>query len=215
MLKKSNKSTWFVWLLGLLLVVFASSGQATSLWEDSPKSRTPYGDNIAVNEGDLVKITIAENAMGRTDSSRDREKDMEVGGSSGENANNSSFFNSIAGFIPFFGATVSGGSQYESERAANVSGTLNAEMSVSVVGVSENGVLDLEGSREIKIEDEIKTLQFTGQARKADVKSDNTIPSDRIANAQIKYEGKLGVQSGEAEGFLSSTWVSFKNFLFW
>lgn|GEM_PF-1520937 len=215
-----NKSILKVNLV-LIITTFLITGlitvelNATSLWEDSPRVHTPYGDDIAVTEGDLVKIAITEDAMAQSGSSRDRAKNIGIGGSSGEDEDDATFVNNMVSWLPFFGAEFSGGSEYDSRRAADVSRTLNAEMSVEVVSVSDNGTLDLEGSREVKIEDEITTLNFTGQARQQDVEPDNTIPSNRIANAQMSYEGELGLQSGEPEGLLGRSWTFVKNVLFW
>ncbi len=188
---------------------------ATSIWEDSPQSRNRYGDNVAIAEGDLVKITISEDAIARTNSSSDREKSMEIGGQAGTGADNSTFFNDVASWLPFFGASVSGGSSSDARRGTDMSGSFNAQMSVEVIESRGNGTLVLEGTREIKIDDEIKTLTFNGLARQRDVRPDNTIPSDRIANATISYEGELGLQTGEPQGLLGRSWAWVKNFLFW
>ena len=201
-------------LLPCIAVFFVTPVVATSIWSDSPQSRNRYGDNVAIIEGDLVKIAISEDAMARTNSNRDREKSTEIGGRAGTGQDGSTVFNDIASWLPFFGASVSGGASYDARRGADMSGSLNAQMSVEVVEVSPNGTLRLEGSREIKIEDEIKTLTFTGLARQRDIRPDNTIPSDRIANASISYEGELGLRTDEPTGIISSSWVWFKNFLF-
>ncbi len=212
-----NSKIFVIFVISSFLIfsVASNRAEATSLWEDSPRAQTPYGDNIAVAEGDLVKIAITEDAVAQSGSSRDRAKNIGVGGSSGEDADDATFVNNMVSWLPFFSAEFSGGSEFDSQRAADMSRTLNAEMSVEVVSVSDNGTMELEGTREVKIEDEITTLNFSGQARREDVEPDNTIPSNRIANAQMSYEGELGLRSGEAEGWFGRSWTFVKNLLFW
>jgi flagellar basal body L-ring protein FlgH len=45
------------------------------------------------------------------------------------------------------------------------------------------------GRREIHIDDETKLIEFTGIVRRYDIKSDNTIASELVANANVIYRG--------------------------
>lgn len=207
----------FSWLLAVVFavssVVMAGSIQANSLWEDNTQSS--FSDHKAVSEGDIIQIVISEQTNSSSDAEREREKDMEVGGESGVDAPNSSIFNEFADLIPLFGASASGGSSYESERETGASASLTTELSARVDEVTEHGNLRLEGSRKIKIEDDIKNIHFSGLARQEDVSSNNTIPSNRVANAEIRYEGELGVRSGWGDSYLGQAWSFIKNVLWW
>lgn len=191
--------------------------QGKSLWEsDHPNSdRSDYTDNVAVEAGDILLIEISESAQATSNSEREREKNTEVGGEANADAEGSTFINDFASWIPIFGANIQGASSFESERESDASGSLNTQMSVLVDSVRENGILELKGERKIKIDDEIKDLKFRGLARAQDVNPDNTIPSDRIANAEIFYESELGLRDGEARGILGKTWKFFKNVLYY
>ncbi len=216
MVLQENKLVTLV-LVGLFgFISLLPPANAASLWENHGSDKlSQYSDKVAVAEGDLVKISISESASATTDSTREREKSMEVGGSANEGSENSTIANSLVSWIPFFGAAFSGGSNYESERNSDLSGSLNTTISVRVKDIDEQGVMRLRGSRKIKIGDEVKTITIEGFARRRDVRPDNTIPSDRIADAEIYYEGQLGLRNGEPSGLIGSTWVFIKNVLFW
>lgn len=195
----------------VMVLVAASPLGAASLWNDGGGA----GVSSTVQAGDLVTIQVSENAEGQTDSNREREKESEFGGEANAGAPGSTIVNEIASWIPLFGATVSGESNYESERAADAAGSLNTTMTVQVDEIRSDGLVVLRGEREVKIDDEIQTITFKGMARSRDIRGDNTIMSSRVANAKIFYEGRLGLAEGEARGWIDSGYLAVKNTLFW
>jgi flagellar L-ring protein precursor FlgH len=199
----------------LLLFTFTTSALATSLWQTADRQESMYRDEVAVEVGDILMIVVSESSIAQTDSNREKEKEISVGGSAGQDDNDATFFNDLVSWIPIFGASFSGSSSTDSERTSDMSETLNTRMSVVVDDVSPRGILSLRGTREIKVEDEIKTMKFKGNARKTDVLTNNTIPSDRIANAEIHYESHIGQQEGKPRGLIGRSFVFVKNVLFW
>ncbi|MFP4687006.1 MAG: flagellar basal body L-ring protein FlgH [bacterium] len=202
-------------MIGIFIFVFTSAALATSIWQDPDSERSMYKDEVAVTEGDILLIVVSESSMAQTDSNREKDKEVSMGGSAGQDNDDSTFFNDLVSWIPIFGASLSGSSSSASERNSDMTETLNTRMSVVVDEVSPSGVLSLRGTREIKVEDEIKTMKFKGNARKKDVRTDNTIPSDRIANAEISYESGIGQRKGKPRGLIGRSFVFIKNVLFW
>lgn len=200
-------------LVSLLILCAPIQGISKSLWNDD--NRSDYADNIGVSEGDILMVRVNESAQATAESDREREKDVNVGGESNANAPNSNIFNTLVDAIPLFGAGFTGNSDYNSEREMDADGSLNTDMSVRVVEKRNNGIIVLEGTRKLKLDDEIKELRFEGKARAGDVAPDNTIPSNRIADAKIFYEGKLGLADGEAKNVFSKGWLWVKNTLFY
>lgn len=196
-----------------LLVLLAGSLQAKSLWNTG--QQTNYADPVAIEAGDLLTIEVSEQTQGQTENTREREKTVEMGGQAGITGAGSTIFHDILSYIPLFGPQVSGESVYESERTSDAFGSLTTTMTVRVETVRQDGILELRGTRRVKIDDEIQMLEFSGLARQEDVRPDNTIPSHRIANADIAYEGKLGLAEGEARGYLDSAYLAVKNTLFY
>ena len=68
------------------------------------------------------------------------------------------------------------------------------EMSVRIVAISPNGLLQLKGTKNIDVDKNGQDIVFTGFARPQDISMTNTVESNRIADAQLGYlsPGPLG-----------------------
>lgn len=68
------------------------------------------------------------------------------------------------------------------------------EMSVRVVAVGQNGLLQIKGTKNIDVDKAKQDLVFTGWVRAQDVSVTNLIESSRVADAQLGYAspGPLG-----------------------
>jgi flagellar L-ring protein FlgH len=56
--------------------------------------------------------------------------------------------------------------------------------------VLKNGSLMIEGSKKVAVNSENQTVTVSGIIRPSDVSPVNTVPSDRIANLNIRVDGK-------------------------
>ena len=76
------------------------------------------------------------------------------------------------------------------------------EMSVRVVAIGPNGLLQLKGTKNIDIDKSGQNIVFTGWVRPQDVSMTNMVESNRVADAQLGYvsPGPLGKPS---QGILS------------
>jgi flagellar L-ring protein precursor FlgH len=72
--------------------------------------------------------------------------------------------------------------------------TLVVNVAATVVQVLPNKNLEIVGSQEIRLNNELRQLQIRGLVRPEDIHSDNTIGSDKVAEARIAYGGR-GVSS--------------------
>ncbi len=68
------------------------------------------------------------------------------------------------------------------------------EMSVRVVAVAPNGLLQLKGAKNIDVDKSGQNIVFTGWVRPQDVSMSNIVESNRVADAQLGYvsPGPLG-----------------------
>ena len=68
------------------------------------------------------------------------------------------------------------------------------EMSVRVVAVGPNGLLQIKGTKKIDVDQALQDIVFTGWVRAQDVSTSNVIESSRVADAQLGYAspGPLG-----------------------
>ncbi|HXG04397.1 MAG TPA: flagellar basal body L-ring protein FlgH [Candidatus Binatia bacterium] len=65
-----------------------------------------------------------------------------------------------------------------------------AMLTVRVVRVLDNGLLLVEGRRMVTVADEAQTLVVSGLVRPEDVGDDNTVLSSRVAEADVRLEGR-------------------------
>jgi flagellar L-ring protein precursor FlgH len=68
--------------------------------------------------------------------------------------------------------------------------TLTTNMTARVVRVLPNGFLVIEGTKNVQINSEWQTVTVRGVVRPADLTADNTVPSQRIAQLEVKLDGK-------------------------
>ncbi len=83
------------------------------------------------------------------------------------------------------------------------------EMSVRVVAIGPNGLLQLKGTKNIDIDKSGQNIVFTGWVRPQDVSMTNMIESNRVADAQLGYvsPGPLGKPSqGIISKILGGLW---------
>jgi flagellar L-ring protein FlgH len=84
-----------------------------------------------------------------------------------------------------------------------------AEMSVRVVAVGPNGLLQIKGTKNVEQDKVKQDFQFTGWVRPQDINSRNVIESARVADAKLVYklDGNLGKTRGGMLGrILGALW---------
>ena len=67
---------------------------------------------------------------------------------------------------------------------------INMTMAAIVTQILPNGNMVIEGSQEIRVNYELRQLTVRGVIRRADITSDNTIDSAKIAELRVSYGGK-------------------------
>ncbi len=162
---------------------------------DSPslyqKNRTQnlFEDYRASEVGDLIQVHIVEEteASSEADTEADRTSSMNLGAQE--------LFGMEGDTIPGLGGAdasvdASSVSEFEGEGSTSRSANVNATVSARVVRVLEGGVLQVEGSRDIKVNDENQVIVVRGLVRPRDVDTDNAVLSTQMADAQIEMYGE-------------------------
>lgn len=80
---------------------------------------------------------------------------------------------------------------------------LAGSISVTVSKVLPNGNMLVQGEKWVRINQGNEFVQLSGIVRPQDIKADNSILSDRIANARISYGGTGQVNNTNAQGWLA------------
>jgi flagellar L-ring protein precursor FlgH len=154
-----------------------------------------YSDLRATRVGDVVTVVIVERTLASNSAKLSTEKDTR-------------FFTQGEGsggldMIEPFGLNANIGREHEGTGVTERRGSIVGRMAALVVGVTENGNLEIRGQREIVVNDEKEILTLTGVVRPQDVSTDNVVYSTDIANTQIEYKGKGLVASGNKPGILT------------
>jgi flagellar L-ring protein precursor FlgH len=165
-----------------------------ALWR--PGSKTFFRDPRARGIGDLltVSVNLKEEAQFANQTKLNRKTANEVGLERmfGLGSLISRAIPGLAGTEPQFGVSSLGSTtgQGDIRRSENI--VMN--IAATVVQVLPNKNLEIAGSQEIRLNNELRQLQIRGIVRPEDIRSDNTIVSEKIADARIQYGGR-GVSS--------------------
>lgn len=99
--------------------------------------------------------------------------------------------------------------EFETSRSFNGQGdsaqsnSLNGAITVTVVEVRPNGNLLVQGEKWIQINQGHEFIRLTGIVRAADVQTDNTVESSKVADARIAYSGRGSLARANTQGWLS------------
>ena len=80
--------------------------------------------------------------------------------------------------------------------------------------VLPNGNLVIRGEKWLTLNTGEEFIRLEGLVRPQDVSSDNTVESNRIANARIQYSGKGQTQEAQSPGWLNTLSLAARCFLF-
>lgn len=91
--------------------------------------------------------------------------------------------------------------------SAGRQGGLTAVLSVRVTSVEPGGIAHIVGQKVVTVDGRKQEVGLTGIVRAEDVLADNTVPSNRVADAVISYKGKkLGPTTGIIGKILAILW---------
>lgn len=161
-----------------------------SLW--SGNQRSLLGDRRAMKRGDIltVVIEIDEEAEISNSTSRSRSGSEELGidqlyGLPQRLNERLPEGASLADAVSINSSTESGGDG--SVRRAE---ELTLRVAAAVTQVLPNGVLQIQGSQEVRVNFELRELLVQGFVRPEDISRQNEITYDKIASARISYGGR-------------------------
>ena len=155
-------------------------GMLVALAVNAAPGRSLYADVTASRVGDLVTVIVVESTQASRTASTKTSRKGGVGFDAGFDGGATS-----KGYKGRFSTTA----DHDGGGTTSSSGILRTTVTAIVKEVLPNGYLVLEGSRELNINGEKEILTVTGVGRPQDIRQDNTILSNQLANANISYTG--------------------------
>jgi flagellar L-ring protein FlgH len=104
---------------------------------------------------------------------------------------------------PILSTTLNGSNAFDGEGASTQSNSLAGSLTVTVTDVQANGNLVVQGDKTLKLNQGDEYVHIAGVIRPADIATDNTVTSDKIADAHISYSGKGVTDSSNRMGWLA------------
>ena len=185
-----------VFTAAFLSVSLIGAVQAKSLWADNA---SVFSDKKARNVGDILTIVINESttqSMTKS-SSNEKEGSVSIGAGSG-----------LLSFLRAAGA--SGSDSFSADGSATGTSRFSGQITVTVVEVLPNDNMVVEGTQSIWQNRNEQKITFRGIVRRDDVTMANTVPSSKVANAELKFDGKGPLNAKQRQGILTQVF----NFLF-
>ncbi|HLW26012.1 MAG TPA: flagellar basal body L-ring protein FlgH [Steroidobacteraceae bacterium] len=105
--------------------------------------------------------------------------------------------------VPILDTTLSGSNTFDGEGAVTQGNSLVGSLTVTVVDVQSNGNLVVQGDKTLKLNQGDEFIHISGVVRPADVATNNTVTSNKVADARISYSGKGVIDSSNRMGWLT------------
>ncbi|MFK8017257.1 MAG: flagellar basal body L-ring protein FlgH [Gammaproteobacteria bacterium] len=118
-----------------------------------------------------------------------------------------------AGGNPIFTNNLSTESEFEGEGGATISNQLEGSVTVTVVDRLANGNLVISGEKWLTLNQGKEYVRVSGIVRPIDIEPDNSVPSEKVANARIEYSGRGALADANRMNwlarFFNSPWLPF------
>jgi flagellar L-ring protein precursor FlgH len=152
--------------------------------------------------GDIITVKIAIDDKAALNNVSNRSREANAGGSLG-------FTYDLMGAV---GADINGVGNVDSSSSASGQGStvrsekVDLSIAAIVTSVLPNGDLVIEGSQEIVVNFEQRTLHVAGIVHPADITPENTVSYERIAEARIAYGGNGRLTEVQQPRWLQQAW---------
>lgn len=154
-----------------------------------------YGDKKAMRTGDIITVTLEEQTQGSKSSQSTSSKSSEAGLNAPVIAGGSA--------IDALSASISGERNFSGRGNADQSNSLSGSITVTVSEVLPNGVLRVRGEKWITLNTGAEYIRIQGMLRPEDINLDNTVSSQKLADARISYSGAGALANASQPGWLT------------
>ena len=182
-------------------------GQQThnpSLWPDESQSANLFTDFRAFLPMDVITIVVNESSVGskKTNSKAEGTFNILAGISHLFGIETKSWASNNEAFDPSAIVEAKTENKYEGKGEMKREGSLKSQISAVVMEVLPNGLMRVEGTKIVSVDDEEEVMVLSGLVRARDVTSQNQVDSNRVANMRIDFYGRgvLGDQQSPGWG---------------
>jgi flagellar L-ring protein precursor FlgH len=163
----------------------APAPTAGSVWTSSSRLADSARDLRASMLDDILTILVVEKASAVSSGTTKTQRTSST-------KNNIS---ALAGITKAAGpwanlAGMSGDTQLNGQGTTSRDVLISTTLTARVIGVIPNGAMVVEASKDVEINSERQTIIVRGVVRPSDLLSDNTVRSDRLAELEVRVNGK-------------------------
>ncbi len=177
---------------------FAEAPTAGAIYRAGPGLNL-YGDRRARDVGDLLTIHLVESTAAQTSATTSVDKSSSV-----------SLAAPSIGGAPLtrngrdlLDVSIEGDRGFAGNGASAQSNRLQGSLTVTVVQRLPNGNLVVQGQKNMRLNQGDELVQIQGIVRPADIGTDNSVPSSRVAEARIAYGGRGALAQSNSMGWLA------------
>ncbi len=189
-----NKRIGLVFILTVILlccVLPMGDSRADSIWSKRGKDmRDVYTDDVARNIGDVLTIMISEDSKVDNKAKRDLKKEVDKSTSFNGELGITTRNHNILPRIPGFTMAAESTNELKSKADFKDERKFVDKVTVVVVDILPNRNLVVMGSRQRDIAGDIQTIEVSGIVRPSDIKFDNTVKSEQVADFRIVTKNK-------------------------
>lgn len=174
---------------------------AGSIWQSS--SHGIADDLKARTKGDILTILITEVASASKEASTATNRSSAVSAGIPNFLGMETNITGIKNWMDLANLiNANASSKFDGSGSTTRKENLNATISAKVVEVLPNGNFQVEGRRNVKVNNEDQVILVEGTVRPRDISADNVINSSFIADARITYAGKGIISDRQSPGWL-------------
>jgi flagellar L-ring protein precursor FlgH len=162
-----------------------------------------FEDRTARRIGDTVVIRLVESTAATKSATTSASKKSEI-----------DIQNPVLMGVPFSAGALTldnaanGDRKLGGEGSSDQSNSLVGNISAVVIGVYPNGNLAIRGEKMLTLNQGEEVVQISGIIRPEDIASDNSVPSNRVADAKITYAGNGVLADANTVGWLGRFFLS-------
>jgi flagellar L-ring protein FlgH len=158
-----------------------------------------FADTRARDVGDVLTVLLVEQTQAQTSSA------TTTGKTSSATLTGPNVFGRpiTRDGVEIFSGSLGGDRSFEGGGDSTQSNRLTGALSVRVIERDPRGLLRVAGRKQLALNRGDEMLELSGWVRPEDINPDNTVRSDRVASAQVKYSGRGALGDANAQGWLS------------